>query len=147
MNDNAKATASHRRFVEEIVNTGKVWGLKTAEGWANTPSAVYEDAHVLPFWSDMELAQAVAIEDWADYKPQAINLVEFLENWLIGMDDDGTIAGTNWDTDMVGTETEPLELALQIVQRLRVTKQFVRLKNFKDLNDYDRQIKDALSMP
>jgi hypothetical protein len=111
----ADLQASYRRFVTRVRETGVVWGLRNADGWAQCPSNEYE-AYVLLFWSHEAYARRHAVEVWADYAPASIPLAEFLDAWLPGMHaDGGALAGVEFNADLAGLEVEPRDLALDLL--------------------------------
>ena len=101
----------YRIFVDTVLETKTVWGLRSADGWAVAPSNEFEDVDVMPFWSHRASAKAVAREEWADYEPSELDLESFVAKWLRGMHEQGYRVGTNWNTSLVGLELEPIELA------------------------------------
>ena len=107
---------SYRRFVDEVRDNRIVWGLKSSEGWAITESSEFEDAKVMPFWSDKANASRSAEEEWSNYDPARISFDDFIDKWLKGMFDDGLLVGVNWDTNLVVKEVEPDELAQDLVE-------------------------------
>lgn len=121
--------------MERVAASGEVWGLRNEEGWCCTPSNEEDEEDyeagedeedeglmVIPFWSERAYAQQCAIEEWAIYTPTAIPLELFLTEWLPGMDEQGDLAGTNWNADLVGLEIDPLELKAEIEARLAESK-------------------------
>ena len=141
--------SKHKMFVQRVVALDKVWGLSSDDGWAISTSTHSEDEdgtqlEVLPFWSDKAYAKAVTKDDWIDYKPVSIDLPEFMENWLVGMHNDQTLAGTNWDAELCGKEIEPLLLALELIDQLRASKKPMRFQKYKDLNDFEKQVREAI---
>lgn len=98
------------RFIVEAMELGCVWGLEGADGWALSASEAHDDVDVMPFWSQESFAQAHCQDDWKDYKAVAIDLVEFLEDWLPGMHEDVLLVGINWNAELEGEELEPLDL-------------------------------------
>jgi hypothetical protein len=113
----ADSIERHQHFVQRVLASGVVWGLKGADGWVMSCSTDddTEDREIIPFWSDRAYASQCAKDDWADYLPTEIPLNEFLDGWLPGMDTDGLLVGTNWTAHLVGHEVEPLELLDEIV--------------------------------
>ena len=107
------------RFIVEALATGCVWGLEAADGWALCPSEKYADTDVMPFWSQPEFAKALCAGEWSNYKPVALSLDEFLEDWLPGMHEDVYLVGVNWDQDLEGLEIEPLDLLEEIENELQ----------------------------
>ena len=99
------------RLVVECLENGCVWGLQDTDGNWSLVSAIDNDSiDVIPFWSAEGLAQALCTGDWDVYKPVAIELEEFLDDWLPGMHADVLMVGVNWNTDLEGQEMEPLDL-------------------------------------
>lgn len=105
--------ANKDRFLRRVLETGQVWGLRSADGWATCPSN-HDDADVLLFWSDQAYAKRLAEKEWASYMPTAIDLPSFIENWLHGMHQDTLLAGVNFDADLAGLEIDPLDLAREL---------------------------------
>ncbi|TFH68546.1 DUF2750 domain-containing protein [Gammaproteobacteria bacterium LSUCC0057] len=103
------------RFVVEAIESGVVWGLATEQGdWALVDSERSDDVEVMPFWSDQRLAQALCNGEWSVYSPVAIDLEEFLDEWLPGLHSDVVLVGVNWDEQLVGEEYEPLDLSEEL---------------------------------
>jgi len=107
--------ADHDRFVERVKATGRVWGLKSASGWAVCESIEYEDTDVYPFWSDEAEARVHCTDDWAHFAPASLPLDVFIDTWLAGMSEDGVLVGTNWDAELSGLEVEPEDLARELL--------------------------------
>ena len=115
---------SHRKFVTDVVATGIVWTLEDDEGCANIDSETYETEAgepeiVLCYWSDEKGARASSKKHWPDHDVGEITLSDFMENWCVGMQSDGVIAGTNFDPELLGTEIQPLDLLLELFEELR----------------------------
>jgi len=104
---------NYERFVTRVRESESVWGLKSDDGWAYCPSNEYE-CDVLLFWSDEAYARRHAVKEWEDYKPVAIDLDSFIDNWLKGMHNDGVLAGINFNADLAGLEVEPSKLAQEL---------------------------------
>jgi hypothetical protein len=106
----------HQRFVQRVVASGIVWGLKDSEGWATSSSTndETEDRPIMPFWSDRANAKQCAKDEWSVYEPTEIPLDLFVEHWLPGMQGDGYLVGTNWNAQLSGHEVEPLQLLEEI---------------------------------
>jgi hypothetical protein len=99
------------RLVVECLENGCVWGLQDTDGnWSLVSSIDNDSIDVIPFWSAEGLAQALCTGDWDVYKPVAIELEEFLDDWLPGMHADVLMVGVNWNTELEGQEMEPLDL-------------------------------------
>jgi hypothetical protein len=99
------------RLVVECLEHGCIWGLQDQEGnWSLVSSMDNDSIDVIPFWSDQRMAQALCTGDWEVYKPVAIEMEEFLDDWLPGMHSDVLMTGINWNEDLEGQEMEPLDL-------------------------------------
>lgn len=142
--DKAVAEKRAKEFIEQVVDTEVVWGLKNAEGWATSTSHQDEEIAILLFWPSSAAAQACATQAWAQYKPGTISLAEFLENWCIGMYHDYCLAGINWDRNMFGMEVEPLELALQILETLAQKGKELSLAQFNHPAELKAQLQQVL---
>jgi len=106
----------YRRFVEQVRETGEVWGLRGGEEeWAYCDSNEFEDTEVLLFWSDRAEAARHAQGEWSGHRPTVISLDKFIDQWLSGMDEDGALVGANWDADLHGLEMEPRDLAADLL--------------------------------
>lgn len=108
----------HEQFLLRVVQAGMVWGLKGPNGFTSSGSNEVEDTQIIPFWSDRAYAKRCAQEDWAHMVPTPIPLTEFLSAWLPGMHGDGVLAGTNWNAQLIGREIEPLQLLVELQDRL-----------------------------
>lgn len=106
------------RFIVEALEQGCVWVLQAGEGYVVCGSENHDDMDVMPFWSQREFAEIHCKDDWADYQPLAVDVQEFLDDWLPGMHDDLILAGINWDADLIGEEIEPLDLLEEFDQEM-----------------------------
>jgi hypothetical protein len=88
LQDQANCQENYERFVARVKQTGEVWGLQSAAGWAQCPSNDHEGRDVLVFWSDRAYAARHVVEDWSAYVPATIPLEAFLTRWLPGMERD-----------------------------------------------------------
>lgn len=140
-----KTEAQHALFIQQVAETGLVWGLHCTEGWANADSCEFEDVIVYPFWSSADLAKVCAIQEWAIYQPKSLELAEFLENWCVGMHKEYILPGVNWDENMDGKELESLDLGLQIVQELKKTGKELTFKLYTSQAEYEKMILDVIS--
>jgi hypothetical protein len=116
LQNRATAEENHERFIRRVRDADQVWGLKSTEGWAQCESTEFADRNVMPFWSDRAYAQRAAREEWAQYEPTPIPLSRFIDAWLKGMSEDGTLVGTNWDAHNCGLEVEPVDLARRLTE-------------------------------
>ncbi|RAU83015.1 DUF2750 domain-containing protein [Pontibacter arcticus] len=137
----------HERFIKKICETEIVIGLESKEGFATSSSNNYEDEvdnpiQMICFWSEKALAKACVKDGWSNYTPTEIPLSEFLENWCVGMNNDGLLIGTNFDQNMFGHETEPFDLILEIITELKNTDKKLDLQKFEGIEDLEKQVKE-----
>lgn len=131
-------------FISEIVKTEKVWGLTHDETWATSSSYEFEEVEVILFWSTSEAAAACAEDDWAAYKPESISLVEFLENWCVGMYGDNLLLGANWTEDLTGREAEPLDVAMDVINQLKEEGKTLEFTQYDSQDEFEAQVNEAL---
>lgn len=72
-------------LLEEVKSTGKIWILTDEHGCVMLNS---EDEDCVPVWPSQIAAQYWATGDWAECKPQAIALEDWLERWTNGLEGD-----------------------------------------------------------
>jgi len=140
----ASIEKKYKEFIQQIIASDIVWGLTKDETWATSSSAEFEDTEVILFWSGESSAKACAEDDWADYVPESVSLVEFLENWCVGMYGDALLLGADWDNDLTGKEAEPLEVALDIVNELKAKSKTLEFTQYDNLEDFEEQVIEAL---
>ncbi|MBB5395695.1 DUF2750 domain-containing protein [Mucilaginibacter sp. AK015] len=138
----AELEAKYIAFIEKVAATKQVWGLKSKTGWANAEATDEEDTAVIPFWSDRALAKVCARDDWKSYLPTEIPLAAFLEDWCMGMAENGTLAGINWDAKMFGTEAGALVVALDILNRLNTINSAITFTNYDSINQFITEISE-----
>lgn len=149
LQDSILIEKQYKKFIKTVCKSTIVYTLKDTEGYATSTSNNYINYHEEPigiicFWSDIALAKSCIKEEWSNYKIAEIPLVEFIENWCIGMDHDGLIIGTEFDQNMFGFEAEPLELILELISELKATGKELNFKGFKGIKDLEKQIKAIL---
>lgn len=133
----------YQQFIANVVASDEVWGLEGDEGLAISSSSTNEEQDVIPFWSSEVVAQAVAADDWAGFKPSSMSLVDFLENWLSGMHNDEILVGTDWDASLEGKEVEPLQLALDLANAAEAAGIDLEFANYENLADFKKEVKEA----
>jgi hypothetical protein len=139
----------HEEFIKKVCETQKVWALENEDGFATSGSNEYEDEEGEPvemicFWSTEGLAKSCAIEDWNDYTPVEMPLGNFIENFCIGMSNDGLLIGANFDQNMEGYEVDPLDLIIEIGDYIKNNNIEIELEHFKKFKDLVDQVKKAL---
>lgn len=136
-------------FVKKVCETETVYALSDGKGYATSHSNDLEDkdgapVQIICFWSDTARAKSCIQQEWSHYEVSFIPLIEFVENWCLGMNSDGLLVGINFDSHLFGYEAEPLELCLDIIRELKNKGKSLILKKFNDINDMETQIKNVL---
>ncbi|MFB9080051.1 DUF2750 domain-containing protein [Flavobacterium procerum] len=139
----------HEKFIKKVCETKIVYGLEDDEGFSSSSSVELEDEEgepieIICFWSEEKMARVAAKNGWEDYVPAKIDLTDFIENWCIGMDNDGLLVGTNFDQNMFGYEIEGYELILELIEELKKSNDKLEFKKFDSIEDLESQIKEIL---
>jgi len=134
--------SKYNQFVERVAATKLVWGLKSKTGWANTESAEDDEVAVIPFWSERAYAKICARDDWKSYSPTEVPLSIFLEDWCMGMAENDTLAGINWDANMLGKELDALELIVDVLNRLKVINSAIKFVNYSSIDEFIAEISE-----
>lgn len=143
LQDTEAIEGKYTLFIEKTVASKLVWVLKGKNGWANSHAADNEDVVVIPFWSDRALAKVCAKDDWRGYLPVEIPLAAFLESWCVDMAENEILAGTNWDTNMLGKEVEALGVALDMLNRLKAINSAIAFKNYISIDEFIADISES----
>lgn len=135
-------------FVKTVCKSKIVYGLESEEGFAVSNSVDYDDENgepveVICFWSDEALADSCRKEDWANYQAVEIPLAEFMENWCIEMNNDGLLAGVDFDEALSGLEIEPLELIMELIKELKSGNKSITFETYTSLADLEKEIMKA----
>ncbi|WP_025665369.1 DUF2750 domain-containing protein [Aquimarina megaterium] len=138
----------HKRFIKTVCNSEIVWGLKNHEGFASSRSVHYEDDDgepigIICFWAEKALAKSCIKDRWTKYKVTLISLSDFMENWCIGMGNDGLLVGTEFDQNLFGFEADPYELVLDLSTELKFIGKDLDFQKFQGVNDLENQVKEA----
>lgn len=149
LKDSLTIRLRHERFVKTICETEIVYALKDADGYASTSSNHYEDENdepitVICFWADKALANSCIQGHWSRYKLEEISLVNFTENWCVGMGNDGLLMGTSFDQNMFGYEADPYELVLEIAAELQKQNKTLAVTNYESLEELTDQLEEIL---
>jgi len=77
----------YSHLVRQVADFQAVWGLRSPDGWVS----MGDDAggRSFPIWPHERYAQVFVAGDWSDAKPTAIELDDWIENWLPNMEADG----------------------------------------------------------
>ena len=140
----------HKRFIRDVVRSEIVWGLHSDDGWATSSANNFENEEGQPeklicFWSDEKRAGVCQKKFWQEFTPKQIPLTEFMENWLVGMDQDGAIVGTNFDWNLFGFEALPLELLIELFQELKRSDKSLKFLKYENQDEFERLVQEILS--
>jgi hypothetical protein len=149
LQDNSPFAAKLEQFVKTICETGLVYALESEEGLATSSSneLEYDDGEpvdLICFWSDKTLAESCLQDDWSDYKVIEISLPEIMEDWCVGMANDGLVVACNFDSDMVGWEIDPLELLMQLIEEIKATNSTIVFEKYESLEDMEQEVREAM---
>ena len=72
----------------KMIEQGQLWGLFGESGWLMLKA---DDDACLPIFPHPEFAKAWEKDDFPDCEPKAISLDEWMNNWLPGMQSNGTL--------------------------------------------------------
>lgn len=138
----------YKNFIKKVCDTDIVYALQNHDGFATSASAHYDNEQgkpvdILCFWAEGARAKSCAINHWSNYQITEIALVDFIENWGVGMENDGIIAGIAFDQKMFGYEAKPLDLILALIDEIKATKKELPLQKFENLADLEEQAKIA----
>ena len=136
----------HKRFIKTVCKSGIVYGLQNHEGFATSSSMHYDNTDgepigIICFWAEKALAKSCVKNDWSDYNVSEIPLSEFMENWCVGMENDGLLIGTEFDRNMFGYEEEPLKLILDLSTELNSIGKSMDFQKFDGISDLVKQVK------
>lgn len=109
----------YKKFIESVSVSGVVWGLKEAdESFFVCESNEYEDTYVMAFWSERAYAKRCAVGEISHFEPSSIPLDIFMNNFLLGLDEDGLLVGLNWNSKLIGIEVEPAEVYEKLIKKI-----------------------------
>ena len=139
----------YKRFIKIVCESEIVYALKNSNGFATSSSNEFEDENgnpvgIICFWAEKSRATSCIEKEWSSYKVHEISLPDFLENWCIGMENDGLLIGIEFDQNMFGFEAEPLELILELISELKMNKKEVDLREVDGIYDLYEQVKSIL---
>lgn len=88
--DNAK---KYEYFIKKTADYEEVWSLKDEEGWASLEK---DEQVFFPVWAKKEYADLCVSDEWAGYQSEAIDIYEFIEDWISGLKSDGIRITVMW---------------------------------------------------
>ena len=139
----------YKRFIKIVCESEIVYALKKSNGFATSSSNEFEDENgnpvgIICFWGEKSRATSCIEKEWSSYKVHEISLPDFLENWCIGMHFDQHIVGTNFDWNMFGFEIAPLELAVELIEKIKAKGIKVEFKKYDDIEDFEQRVRSNI---
>ena len=80
----------YKYFIKVIVDWEEVWGLYQ-NGWAL--AATDDGQKVFPVWPTKEYAMLCSEKEWAGYEPKSFSLVNFMDELIPILKNDGVLLG------------------------------------------------------
>ena len=98
----------YSHFISKVADWQEVWSLKNQDGYVT----ICDDRENkgIPFWPHPNYAGALAKDEWENCHPHKIDLSEFLNIWLPGMQTDNLIVAVFPTPKSKGIIVEPLKL-------------------------------------
>lgn len=101
-------------FIKKVVETQKVWALRTDEGYAS----LQDEYHLFfPVWPEKEYADQCISENWTGYRSESIALDDLMERWLQGLSEDDIRLTLFW-MDGKGIEVSTNDLLEDLEEEL-----------------------------
>jgi len=72
-------------------------------------------------------------------------LSEFIENWCIGLYNDGQMIGTNFDQNMFGFEVDPLDLIIDLSKELKNQEKEIKFEKYHHFTDLTDEIEKIIN--
>lgn len=66
-------------FIKKVVDNEELWLLRDEEGWASLGD---DSNEYLPLWPKKEFAEICISEEWNGYYAEAVDLEEFIDEWI-----------------------------------------------------------------
>lgn len=102
-------------FIRKAADFEQLWGLSN-DGWALLGDS--SENRILPLWPEKEFAELCAIDQWKVYKPEVIELDNFIEKWIPDMTNDKTLLNVFLTPNAKGTVISPNELYTDLQEEL-----------------------------
>ena len=102
-------------FYQDVAKTNKVWSIRDESG-IPAPLGV-NGKRSMPFWSSKSRIEKIiaTIDDYKNFDIFEIDLDDFKNKWLVGLDKDGLLVGVNWSGKRAtGYDVEPLQVLQNI---------------------------------
>lgn len=133
------------QFIEKAIAQQKVWTIVSEDDMPLFQSQQYDDLLAMPFFSNLDAAlMMLQEEEWKEFEIDEVPLEDFLESWLIGLYTQDVQVAAIWNADLVGREFEPLELAIEFIQKLKEQNLDLEFEKFASVDHLFEEIKNTL---
>lgn len=136
-------------FIQEIcANETLFMAFTSNEQYAETISQYNQNHNGTPtivrcFWSNEQQAiNACKTGQWQGYRVIPVQLIHFLENWLIDMADENILASIHFNHQNIGDEISPLDLIIAIIKELKSLGKELYLRNYDNYDDFIHAIQN-----
>ena len=106
----------YQHFVSRVADWQSVWGLRDAHGWVM--AADDSGSSAFPVWPHPDYAAACTTGEWAGNAPTAIDIHDFVDEWLPRMAVDGILVAVFATPAMRGVMASAQQLAEYIREEL-----------------------------
>ena len=132
-------------FIEKIIKNDNVYIIEYKDEVAIAQSLLFktdvnEPVNVVCFWSDKEQAVECCKEIWKNYKPTALCLATFIEDYLVNIYNESFIVGIDFNEKMEGIEADPLDVLSELIKKMKKQKIDLEFEYFKNLTDLENQL-------
>lgn len=108
---------------------------------AECPSTEYdgddgEPVPVICVWHDENAATQCQAQEWDDYQIEVLPLSFFLNEWVIGLDQDAQLLGVDFDAELYGIEIEPIDFLADILDLAQEMECAHMIENYDELMAY-----------
>ena len=85
----ADGPTRYAHFVKQVADWQQVWGLRASDGWVSVSDE--SGVPAFPVWPHADYARLLATDDWASASPTAIDVHDWVEEWLPNLSADGSL--------------------------------------------------------
>ncbi|MFC5530758.1 DUF2750 domain-containing protein [Cohnella yongneupensis] len=118
----SQSAAQWSAFVYESIKNRIVWTIYDSGG---IPCPInFDGKRAMPFWSSINRVEKIInnIDTYKGFKPREINLEDFIEKWLEGLQKDNLLVGVNWTgSRAIGFDLEPEKVKARLNYELSKT--------------------------
>jgi len=102
-------------FIKKVADWEEIWSL-WKDGWVLMGDK--EEGEHVPVWPHPVFAEAYAHGEWLGYKPRKIELEDWLNKWIPGMEKDKRMVAVFPTTEGQTTTVSPVQLKSDLEEEL-----------------------------